>query len=71
MMCIITRYCVMGIIMYLAVWGIGKVLPSDSIYMIVMIAMGGIVYGLELLVTKDEMLWQGIDMIKGKLFKRA
>jgi O-antigen/teichoic acid export membrane protein len=65
------KYCVMGIMMFLAVWGVGKVLPSDSIYMIVMIAMGGIVYGLELLVTKDEMLWQGIDMIKGKLFKRA
>ena len=65
------KYCVMGIIMFLAVWGIGKVLPSDSIYMIVMIAMGGIVYGLELLVTKDEMLWQGIDMIKGKFFKKS
>lgn len=64
------RYFAMGLVMFLAVWGIGKVLPKDSVYMLVMIAIGAAVYGLELLITKDEMLWYGLDMVKSKLKKK-
>jgi O-antigen/teichoic acid export membrane protein len=61
------RYLIMGVIMFAAVAGVGKVLPSGSVYMLVMIAAGVLVYGLELLITRDEMLMVGIDLVKRKM----
>jgi len=64
------RYSIEGGIMFLAVWGIGKILPAERVFsLLIMIAVGIGVYVTELVVTKDDMLWEGIEIVKKKLKK--
>lgn len=64
------RYLFEGGLMFLAVWGIGKALPKESVLsLLLMVACGIMVYIAELAVTKDAMLWQGLEMVKNKIKK--
>lgn len=64
------RYLVEGAVMFAAVWGVGKLLPKNGWKSLVsMIAVGAVVYLVELIVTKDPMLLQGTKMLKNKFKK--
>ena len=60
------RYLIEGFIMFLVVWGIGKILPSGIVSLFVMIFVGISVYILELTITKDRMFQSGIKIIERK-----
>ena len=64
------RYFLMGFIMFATVWGLGRVLPLNAFSLVVMIMVGIAVYLLELIITKDEMLRLGINMIRKKVRKQ-
>lgn len=66
----ISRYFIMGLIMFVATWGTGKLLPNGDGYLIIMIAVGTVVYGLELIITKDPMLMTGFEMVKKKVGRK-
>ena len=64
------RYLLYGLIMFLAVRGVGMILPTGKVWVLgVMIIVGVIVYGAELLITKDPMVKMGIDMLKSRKAK--
>ena len=61
------RYLIFGLIMFLAVRGVGMVLPEGKIWVLaVMVIVGVIVYGAELLITKDPMVKMGLGLIKNR-----
>lgn len=60
------RYLILGMIMFLTVWGIGKILPRGVVSLGIMIAVGVAVYFGELLITKDELLMIGKNMFRKK-----
>lgn len=61
------RYCLFGIIMFLAVRGVGMILPAGKIWVLaVMVMVGAIVYGAELLIAKDPMIKMGMRLIKNR-----
>lgn len=61
------RYAVFGSVMFLAVRGVGLALPAGRIWaLIIMVAVGVIVYLGELLVMKDPMVKMGFELIKGR-----
>lgn len=64
------RYFVLGLIMFIVVWVIGKILPDTTISLIIMIVMGILIYLLELVLTRDCLIKLGIDMFLKKI-KRA
>lgn len=57
------RYLVLGVMMFIIVCGMGKILPNNEISLIIMILTGVIIYILELLISKDEMLQLGLRML--------
>lgn len=60
----IARYGLFGLIMFCTVRGVGRILPAGRILsVIIMIVVGVVVYSTELLVTKDEMIWKGKDLL--------
>lgn len=64
------RYLIEGLIMFVAVWGVGKAMPKHNVQsLLVMVVVGVFVYVTELLLTRDEMLWQGIKIVKKKTKK--
>ncbi len=64
------RYLPMGVVMCLAVRALSKFLPQGSIpVLILLVAAGTAVYVGELLLTRDEMLFYGINHMKKKLGK--
>lgn len=64
------RYGVFGLIMFLAVRGVGMLLSAGKVWALgVMIIVGVIVYGAELLITKDPMVKMGINMLKSRKAK--
>lgn len=61
------RYLIFGAIMFLAVRGVGKLLPEGKIWALVLLVAAGVtVYGAELLITKDPMIRMGMGLIKNK-----
>lgn len=64
------RYFLMGFIMFAIVWGLGRVLPLNAFSLVVMVIVGIAVYLLELIITKDDMLRLGINMIRKKVKKQ-
>lgn len=57
--------------MFATVWGVGKLLPEqDWKSLVILVAVGAVVYLFELVLTKDTMLLQGAKMLKNK-FKKA
>lgn len=61
------KYLFYGAIMFLAVSGVGMLLPAEKIWALaVMIIIGVIVYMGELLLTKDPMVKMGLGLIKKK-----
>ncbi|MBR3630539.1 MAG: flippase, partial [Oscillospiraceae bacterium] len=65
------KYLIMGAVMFVCVMLVGKVLPDKSWAMLVMVAVGIAVYVLELLVTKDNLVKIGYDMVQKKLSRRS
>lgn len=63
------RYLLSGFIMFAAVWGVGKLLPSGMISLAIMVLVGVGVYALELLVTKDDLVRLGLHMVLKKMKK--
>lgn len=63
------RYLLLGFIMFVTVWGVGRVLPAGVISLTIMVIAGMVVYGLELFITKDELLQIGLDMVMRKAKK--
>ena len=58
------RYCLFGAIMFLAVRGVGHFLPAGKVWALaVMVVVGVIVYGAELLITKDPMVEMGLGLV--------
>ena len=55
--------------MFVAVKCVEMILPNNYIGLFVMICVGGAVYLLELLITKDPMLEQGKNLILKKVGK--
>lgn len=64
------KYIMMGFVMFGIVKGVGMVLPNNSIGLLIMICVGGIVYLFELLITKDPILEQGKNLVLRKVGKR-
>ena len=62
----ILRYFLLGLVMFLAVWGTGKIIPDGVISLCIMVLVGMIVYIIELVVTKDPMLKLAFGMVKKK-----
>ncbi len=61
------RYLIYGLIMFLAVRGVGMVLPEGKIWVLaVMVIVGVIFYGAELLITRDPMVKMGLGLIKNR-----
>lgn len=61
------RYFVYGSVMFLAVRGVGMLLPDGKIWaLVVMVIVGVIVYGGELLITRDPMVKMGLGLIKNR-----
>ena len=58
------RYILFGAIMMIAVRYIGTFLPKTVIGVVVMILFGGIVYLIELIITKDPMIKMGKNLFK-------
>lgn len=59
------RYAVYGGLMFLAVRGIGTILPAGNVWsLIVMIITGMAVYIAELILTKDPMMLMGLNLLK-------
>ncbi len=56
------KYLFLGAIMGTIVYGVGEALGSGVVALIAQIVTGTIVYLLELLVTKDALLFEGINM---------
>lgn len=53
-----TKYLMMGLIMFIAVYGIGRILPGGILYLIILVLVGMIVYGVELYIARDEVfIW--------------
>lgn len=63
------RYLLLGFVMFVAIWGVSKVLPEGLPSLVIMVFIGGVVYLLELVITRDEMLWLGMSMIMKKVRK--
>lgn len=64
------RYIVYGAVMGLAVYGIGKLLPAATLSICIMVMVGVVVYAAELIITKDNMVVAGVDLIKKKIKKK-
>lgn len=61
------RYAIYGAIMFVAVRGIWMLVHSSNIVvLVIMIFTGAIVYGAELLITKDPMVKMAIGLVKKK-----
>lgn len=60
----VARYFIMGLVMFAAVFGLDRILPENTISMVVLIAGGVVVYAAELLISKDELLQHGRSLIR-------
>ena len=61
------RYLIYGLIMFLAVRGIGMVLQEGKIWVLaVMVIVGVIVYGAELVINRDPMVKMGLELIRNR-----
>ena len=61
------RYGVFGLIMFLAVRCVGMILPAGKGWVLgVMIIVGVIVYGAELIIAKDPMVKIGLELVKNR-----
>ena len=60
------RYLLLGFIMFTAVWSIGKFLPPGVISLLVMIVFGSVFYLSELLITKDNLVLLGLNLLLKK-----
>ncbi|MBO5474038.1 MAG: flippase [Lachnospiraceae bacterium] len=60
------RYLFLGVIMFLAVRAVGSILSDGVISLCILVFIGMSVYALELIITKDELLQLGLEMIKKK-----
>lgn len=58
------RYFVLGLVMMVAVYCTGMLLPDGLISVAIMILVGVIVYGAELIITKDEMIQLGLNIVR-------
>ncbi len=62
-----TRYGIFGAIMFLAVRGVGMILPTSKIYALaVMVIVGVVVYGTELFITRDPMVRMGLGLVRNR-----
>lgn len=61
------KYAIMGAIMFAVVWFTGKLFPEGNVYLVLMVLIGIAVYGFELIVSRDPMLWLGISAVRKKL----
>ena len=61
------RYLLFGIVMFAIVRVCDRILPSGVISLVVMVVVGVLVYLLELVFTKDELLQRGLDMVMKKV----
>lgn len=57
------RYGALGLGMFACVWGLGKLLPGGVLSLCVMIGAGVAFFLLELIVTKDELIQLGKDLL--------
>ncbi len=62
----IFRYFSLGLVMLIAVYGVGMILPEGVISAALMVGVGVSVYTMELFITKDEMLQLTLNIIKKK-----
>lgn len=58
------RYFLYGLIMAVIIWLLNKVLPQEAWSLGIMIFVGALVYILELIIAKDEMLQIGLKVLK-------
>lgn len=63
------KYVTFGMVMFLIVWEVGKILPSGVVPLVVMIIIGMTVYFAELLITRDELIEMGKNMFLKKVRK--
>lgn len=64
------KYLLMGATMFASVFVCGKYFPSGAVGILLMVLTGVVVYFAELLITKDELLFMGIDMCRKKLLRK-
>lgn len=61
------RYGIFGLIMFLVIRGLGSVISAGAfIKLIILVVVGVIVYGAELLITKDPMVKMGLGLLKNR-----
>ena len=61
------RYAVYGAIMFVACFGVGKILPDGKIWSIAVIVITGmVVYFAELIATKDPIVKMGMELVRKK-----
>lgn len=60
------KYLILGAVMYGAVFALGQILDSGIISMCIMVTAGIIVYLLELIITKDELVKMALNIFKKK-----
>lgn len=60
----IFKYFFLGVVMCSIVWWSGKVLPSGIWSLCIMIGVGIVVYALELIISKDQLVYLGLNLIK-------
>ena len=63
------RYLLLGSIMFAAVYGIGCFLPLGVGSLAILITVGAAVYMFELLITKDDLVQMGLNMILKRVKK--
>lgn len=62
------KYLISSLIMFAVCFGLNIIMPAGSVYsIVVIIAAGGIVYGLSLITLRDEQVLEVITGIKNKL----
>lgn len=61
------KYLIYGLVLFFTVRGIGLLLPAGKVWVLgVMIIAGMILYGAELLITKDPMVKMGVELVRSR-----
>jgi len=68
---IMKKYFISSVVMFLFSIGIGKLISDNVISIIVQVAVSGIVYFGMLLILKDKLVFEGIDLVKEKITKKS
>ena len=68
---IMKKYFISSVVMFLISIGIGKLISDNVLSIIVQVAVSGTVYFGMLLILKDKLVFEGIDLVKSTFTKKS